>query len=452
MSKFKKEIDMLQGPMIGNILRFALPIALATIVQQLFHSVDMAVIGMCEGQNELAAVGSNSSLVNLIINLFMGFASGSNVIIGQLLGAGKKKLANKAVHTSLFISVISGILVMILGLTLSPFLLKIMDTPPEIIGLATQYLRIYFLGMPFLMIYNFSAAILRSKGETTKPFYCLVIGGLTNAVLNLIFVMGFDMSVSGVATATSISNAVCCILVIRVLLKEDGALKVEFKKLYFDKYVAYKIFKLGFPMSIQSCLFPISNMVVQSSVNSLGAAVVAGNVTAMTIESYSWALNGAFSQAMVSFVSQNFGAKNIKRCEKAIWQIIITGILVSGIFNIIMYLFADPLISIFTTDPFLASIAKYRIAYMYLSFATGLIMDNTASALRGFGYAVAPTVVSVLGVCVFRILWLKTAFVKLREYWAILIVYPISWIIVSIGVIILTVVVIRKYEKAQINN
>ncbi len=447
MSKFKKEIDMLQGPMIVNILRFALPIALATIVQQLFHSVDMAVIGMCEGQNELAAVGSNSSIVNLIINLFMGFASGSNVVIAQLIGAGKEKLANKAVHTSLFMSVISGILVMIIGVTLSPVLLKIMDTPIEIIGLATDYLRIYFLGMPFLMIYNFSAAILRSKGETTKPFYCLVIGGVVNAILNIIFVVGLDMSVSGVALATSISNLVSCILVIRVLLKTEGALKLEFKKLRFDKYVAYKIFKLGFPMSIQSCLFPLSNMVVQSSVNSLGAAVVAGNATAMAIETYSWALNGGFSQTMVSFVSQNFGAKNIKRCKKAIREILLTGIIVSGIFNIIMYLFSDPLISIFTTDPYLASIAKYRLIFVYLVFVTGFVMDNVASALRGFGYAVAPTVVSVLGVCVFRIVWLKTVFLKLSEYWAILIVYPISWIIVSFGVIILTVTVVKKYEK-----
>ena len=450
MSRVKREINMLQGPMVKNILAFALPIALATIVQQLFHSVDMAVIGMCEGQNELAAVGSNGALVNLIVSLFMGLASGANVVIAQSLGAGNKEFAEKATHTSLCLAVISGICVMILGVFLSPVLLKMMDTPPEIIDLSTLYLKIYFLGMPFLMIYNFTAAILRSKGETTKPFYCLVIGGVINAGLNLIFVMLFKMSVAGVAAATSISNVISCVLVLLVLYKTDGPLKLDFKKLKLDKFTAVKIFKIGFPMSIQSCLFPIANIVVQSSVNALGAACIAGNAAGSALETYSWALNGGFAQATVSFVSQNYGAKNIKRCKQAIWQILITGIVVTGVFNIVMYIFADPLISIFTSDAYVASIAKFRLAYMYISFATGFIMDNVSSALRGFGYAVAPTVISVLGVCVFRIIWLKTVFIKIREYWTILFVYPVSWVIVGVGVIALTVRVIKRLEKKEV--
>ncbi|MBE7019836.1 MAG: MATE family efflux transporter [Ruminococcaceae bacterium] len=446
----RREIDMLHGPMVANIIRFAMPIALATIVQQLFHSIDMAVIGMCEGQNELAAVGSNTSLVNLIVSLFTGLSSGANVVIAQLLGAGKEKMAKKAAHTSLYISVISGILVMVLGVYLSPKLLIMMDTPPEIIDLSTQYLRIYFLGMPFLMIYNFTASILRSKGETTRPFYCLVAGGIVNAILNLIFVLGFDMSVAGVAIATSISNLVSCILVLIVLYKTKGPLKLSLPDLKFDKFIAFKIIKMGLPMGIQSCLFPISNIVVQSSVNSLGAAMVAGNAAGAAIETYSWALNGGFSQAMVSFVSQNYGAKNIERCKKAIRETLITGLILSSLFNLVMYIFIDPLIGIFTTDPALADIAKFRLIAMYLSFPTGLLMDNIASALRGFGHTVSPTVVSVLGICVFRILWLKTVFIKIKTYWAILIVYPISWILVTIGVIILTVKAVKKLENKEL--
>lgn len=446
-NKIKKEMDMLNGPMWKNILIFAIPIALTTLMQQLFHSVDMAVVGRFCGENELAAVGSNNSIINLIVNLFMGFSAGSNVIIAQLLGGGKLKDANKAVHTSIFIAFISGLMVAVLGVIFSPALLKFISTPPEVIGLATTYLRIYFIGIPPLMIYNFASAILRSRGETTKPFYCLVIGGIFNVILNLIFVIVFKWNVAGVAIATSISNLISCILIMKILLKEKGALKLNLKEIKMDIFLLSKIVKIGLPMSIQSCLFPISNMVLQSAINSLGTIVIAGNAAAMAIETYSWAFNGAFSQAAVSFVSQNYGAGNIKRCKMAAWQVLVTGLAVCSAFNLFMYIFMDPLLSLFTTDPVIIEVAKERLIFIYIVFATGLMMDNLSSSLRGLGYAVVPTVVTVLGVCVLRIAWIKTVFINIRTFMSALIVYPISWTTVSVILIFALIVCIKKIGK-----
>lgn len=448
-NKPKKEMDMLNGPMWKNILIFAIPIALTTLMQQLFHSADMAVVGRFCGENELAAVGSNNAIINLLVNLFMGFSAGSNVVIAQLLGGKKLKTANKAVHTSLLVAAISGIMVMILGVIFSPLMLKLISSPPEVIGLATLYLRIYFIGIPPLMIYNFASAILRSRGETTKPFYCLVIGGIFNVILNLIFVIGFNWSVAGVAIATSVSNLVSCILIIKILLKEEGALKLNFKDLNMDRFLLSKIFKIGLPMGIQSCLFPVSNMVVQSAINSLGTTMIAGNAAAMSLETYSWSFNGAFSQAAVSFVSQNYGAKNLKRCKTATWQVLTTALVVCSLFNLLMYVFLDPLISLFTTDSTVIEIAKDRLIFMYIVFATGVVMDNLSSSLRGLGYSVVPTIVTVLGVCVLRIAWIKIVFAKVNTFMSVLVVYPISWLFVGAILTITTIVIYKKLNKKQ---
>ena len=442
-----KDMDMTSGPLWNKILLFAIPLALTTLMQQLFHSMDMAVIGRFEGQNELAAVGSNNAIINFLVNMFMGFSAGSNVVIAQLLGGSKIKLAKKAICTSLGIAVISGVCVMILGVIFSPFLLKLISTPYEIINLSILYLRIYFIGIPFLMIYNFAAAILRSRGETTKPFFCLVAGGIVNIILNLVFVAVFKLSVAGVAIATSVANLISCILILMVLVKDKGPLGISLKEISIDKFILSKIFKIGLPMSIQSCLFPVSNMVVQSSVNSLGATVVAGNAAASTIESYSYSIMGGFSQATVSFVSQNFGAKNIKRCRKSYRECVLLGILVIGIFNLLMYLGMDTVVSLFTDEPLVASVTKERLSFMYIIFLTAFIMDTATYALRGMGYSVIPTITSVVGVCAFRILWLTTVFKMLKTYKSILIVYPISWCLVAIVLIICYIVIIKRLSK-----
>ena len=442
-----KDMDMTSGPLWNKILLFAIPLALTTLMQQLFHSVDMAVIGRFEGQNELAAVGGNNAIINFLVNMFMGFSAGSNVVIAQLLGGSKIKLAKKAVATSLAISVISGICVMILGVFFSPFLLKLISTPPEILDLATLYLRIYFIGIPFLMIYNFAAAILRSRGETTKPFFCLVAGGIVNIILNLVFVAVFKLSVAGVAIATSIANLISCILILMVLVKDKGPLSINLKEISIDKFILSKIFKIGLPMSIQSCLFPVSNMVVQSSVNALGATVIAGNAAACSVESFSFAFMGGFSQAAVSFVSQNFGAKNIKRCRKAYRECLILGAIVTTLFNLLMYIFMDTVTAFFTTEAAVAKVTSQRLVFTYIVFLTGFFMDTTTCALRGLGYSVIPTFTSIIGVCGFRILWLATVFKHFKTYTSILLVYPVSWSLVSLILIICYFVIIRHLSK-----
>lgn len=447
--KSKKDMDMVNGPLWNKILIFALPIALTALMQQLFHSADMAVVGKFTGKNELAAVGSNGPIINLLVNIFMGFSAGSNVVIAQLLGAGKIKTANKAIHTSLFISVVSGIIVMILGITLSPSMLKLVSSPPEVIGLATLYLRIYFLGIPFTMIYNFAAAILRSRGETTKPFFCLLVAGILNIVLNIIFVVFLDLSVAGVAIATAISNIVSCAMVITILVKDKSELSVNLSEIRPDKFIVSKIFKIGLPMAIQSSLFPVSNLLVQSSINSLGTNVIAASAAASSIESYSYALVTGFDQAAVTFVSQNFGAKNIKRCKKSLAICLSFNLILVTVFNLIMYIFSDGIINMFTSDVTVAAITKERLYFMYLFFSTSVFMNAFTNTLRGLGYSFVPTLVSVAGICGFRVVWLLTVFKMFPTLYTILAVYPISWSIVSVVIIIIYFIIIRKFNKQK---
>ena len=447
MASVKKDMDMLHGPMWKNILLFALPMAASSIMQQLFHSVDMAVVGRFCGPNELAAVGSNSSIINLLVNMFLGFSAGANVVIGQLIGAGKLKTAKKAVGTSLVIALVSGIIVMILGVLLSSRLLKLISSPPDVINLASTYLKIYFSGIPFLMVYNFTVSILRSRGETTKPFFCLVIGGVVNVILNLILVIVFHQGVVGVGVATVVSNIISCFLILRILTTDKSPLGIKIKEIKFDKFIFSRIFKMGFPMTIQSCLFPLSNMLIQSSVNSLGTLYVAGNAAACSIEAFNYSLEGAFAMATMSFVSQNYGAKNLGRCKKAVREFISIGLLVICFFACVMYFMMPVLLSMFTTDHRVVAIATTRLTVLYISLPLALLMDGMTYSIRGLGYSIIPTIVSVVGVCGFRILWIYTVFKSVGTYFSILLVYPISWIIVFSILFVCYRVLLRKIAK-----
>lgn len=450
MANNKKEMDMLHGPMWKNILAFAIPLALTSIMQQLFHSVDTAVVGKFCGPNELAAVGSNGSIINLLVNMFMGFSAGANVVIAQFIGAKKNEEAKKAVGTSLSIAIVSGFIVMLMGIFISPHLLKLISSPPEVIGLATIYLRIYFLGIPFLMIYNFSAAILRSRGETTKQFYCLLAGGITNVILNLILVIVFKIGVSGVAIATAISNIISCLLILTVLIKDTSSLKISAKEIRPDKLILKKIVKIGLPMSIQSCLFPLSNMIIQSSVNSLGALVVAGNAAAASIETFNYSIETSFAQATVSFVSQNYGAGNLKRCRQVLKISAALGIVITSVFSLLMYIFIPQVLGLYTTDKSVYEYALLRITIMYTTFSGWMLINQLTSALRGLGYSAVPTIVSVAGVCGFRILWVYTVFKAFKSYMSVLIVYPASWAIVFTALIICYIVILKK-ETNKLN-
>ncbi len=444
-----KDMDMTNGKLWNKIIIFALPIALSGMLQQLFHSVDMAVVGKFVGNSELAAVGSNGSIINVLVNFFMGLTVGANVIIAQAIGAGNKELATKSVSTSIFMGAVSGFIIMLLGLFLARPLLELVSSPPDVIDLATVYLRIYFLGAPFIMIYNFGAAIFRSRGQTIKPFYCLVASGIINALLNLLFVLVFDMGVSGVALATALSNGVSCFMVVYMLCHDESEFKLSLKKIKGDIEIIKKILKIGLPMSIQACLFPISNMMVQASINSLGTTVVAACAVSTSIESYSYTLMSGFAQSTITFVSQNYGAGKLQRCRKSFRISLMFNLVITALFSIIMTLILDYALTLFTSDTQIMVIAKERILFMYMTFSIAILMDGFTYALRGLGYSIIPTLVSVVGVCGLRILWLVTIFKKFPTLLTVISVYPVSWAVVALIQGIIYMIIVKKLSKTM---
>jgi len=453
MAKFiKKDVDMINGTLWNKMIMFAIPIALAALMQQLFVSIDMAVVGKFVGSAELAAVGGNNVIIHLIVNLFMGLSVGSNVVISRFIGAGNTDGARKSVSTSLMLALVSGIIIMILGVLLSRQMLIWISSPEDVIDLATVYLRLYFLGAPFIMLYNFASAILRSRGDTIRPFICLLAGGVSNVFLNLFFVLVLHMSVSGVAIATSISNLISAVLILYMLSKNGDELSVNFKSLKIDKKIMGKIIGIGLPVGIQSCLFPISNMLVQSSINSLGTIMVAGNAVASTIETYSWNIGGGFDQASITFVSQNYGAGKIDRCRKAVRISLIFNMILILAFNLIVYLLLDGILGMFTEDPAVMAVAKERLVYMYIVFWIAIVLNTFTSTLRGLGYSVVPTVISVMGICVFRVFWVLTVFKKYPSLISVLTVYPISWGMVAVALIIMYIIVMRRLKKGRIDD
>lgn len=308
-----KDKGILTGSLWKGILCFAVPIALSNMLQQLFNTADVAIVGKFAGKEAMAAVGSNGAIINLLINLFIGISVGANVVIARYIGEGNDDKIKKATHTAIVISVVSGIVVMIMGVLLSRPMLELMNSPEDVIDLATVYLKIYFLGMPFMMLYNFAAAILRSRGDTKRPLIALAISGVVNCILNLVFVIIFDMSVAGVAIATVISNIISSNILVYFLTKEKGALKLNFKDLKIDKQVLKEFTVIGIPAGLQNAVFSLSNIFVQSSLNSLGSDFVAGSSAALNFEFYVYHLMSGFSQAVVTFTGQNYGAGNFKR-------------------------------------------------------------------------------------------------------------------------------------------
>ena len=444
---FNKDVDMTNGTLFNKMVVFAIPLALAALLQQLFVSVDMAVVGKFVGKAELAAVGGNNVIIHLLVNLFMGLSVGSNVVISRFIGAGNINSAKRSVSTSLILALICGIIIMILGVLFSRQMLVLISSPEDVIDFATVYLRIYFLGAPFIMLYNFASAILRSRGDTVGPFICLLTGGISNVFLNLLFVLVFHMSVSGVAIATSVSNMISAVMILGMLAKNGGELSISFKDLAIDGKIVSKIIGIGLPVGIQSCLFPISNMLVQSSINSLGTIMVAGNAVASTIETYSWNIAGGFDQANITFVSQNYGAKKIDRCRKAVRISLISNMVLILTFSLIVYLLLDVVLGMFTTDPLVVEVAKERLIFMYVVFWIAIVLNIFTTALRGLGYSVVPTIISVMGICVFRVFWVLTVFKISPSLISVLTVYPISWGMVAVALIIMYIIVMRKLKK-----
>lgn len=449
MSKGKNkrfEMDMCNGPILKKMLLFAMPLICSSILQLLFNAVDIIVVGKYVGDNALAAVGSTSSLIHLFTNFFIGISTGVNVLVSSFYGAKQEKYLSETVHTAIAISLLSGILLSILGVLFSPTLLGLMGSPKEVLPMATVYLRVYFLGMPALMLYNFGAAILRSIGDTRRPMVYLIIAGVTNVLLNLFLVLVFHWGVAGVAVATIASQVISAVLVLQCLCKETGAIRVDLKKICIRRDKLLKILRIGLPSGFQSVLFSLSNVLIQSAVNSFGATVVAGNSAASNVEGFIYVAMNAFYQANISFTSQNMGAGKHHRFNRILLTaqgcVTVVGVILGGI----CYTAGPMLLRLYTDSPDVVAAGMIRFCYVGVVYVLCGIMEVLVGSLRGMGYAIAPMVVSIVGTCGLRIVWLQTVFPMERFHTidTVYVIYPISWILTIIAHTICYIVVRKK--------
>ena len=439
------QMDMLNGSIFDKILLFALPLAISSILQQLFNSVDVAVVGRFASSEALAAVGSNSSVISLLINLFVGISVGANVVIANYIGQGKTEKIQDAIHNVMIISLISGVFLLVLGLMIARPILEIMGTPENVIDLAVLYLHIYFLGMPFLMIYNFGAAVLRSKGDTKRPLYCLIISGVINACLNLLFVIVLKLSV--VAIATVIADGVSAVLIIYFLMNEEETIRLRLNKLKIKKSELIKVIKIGVPAGLQGGLFSVSNVCIQTAINSFGSDAVAGSATGLNFEYFTYFTISAFVQAAVTFTSQNYGARNFKRCKKIFVYSMISSVVICGLMSAIFVVWRDFFAGIYTTDKAVLEYASIRMVHVLLFECLASSYEIGGAALRGLGYSMTPAVLTVLGSCVFRLIWIYTVFNKFRSFEMLMNVYPVSWVITGIAVLTAYAIVRKKLFK-----
>jgi len=426
-------IDMVNGPLAGKLLLFALPLMLSSILQLLFNAADVIVVGRFAGKEALAAVGSTSSLINLLVNLFIGFSVGTNVVVARDLGAGRQEDVRRSIHTSITVALGSGLLLLAVGTLLCRQMLELMGSPEDVIDLSTLYLRIYFCGMPANMLYNFGAAILRAQGDTRRPLYFLSVAGVTNVALNLFFVISLKMSVAGVALATIISQYISAGLVVLALMRDKGPLRLELRALCLDKRVVRRILQVGLPAGFQGVVFSISNVVIQSSVNSFGSTVIAGSSASSNIEGFVYASMNAFYQTALTFTSQNYGACQCKRVDR----VLLLCMLYSSIFGLVLgnlaYFFGHPLAAIYAPgqeEVIAQAVTRLRIISTTY-FLCGL-MDVPVGTLRGIGYSVVPMIVSLVGACGTRLLWVATVFQFVKTPTMLYLSYPVSWTITAL--------------------
>lgn len=442
-------IDMCEGSILNKLLLFALPLIASSVLQLFFNAADVIVVGKFAGDHALAAVGSNGSIINLLTNVFMGLSVGANVLVARYFAAKQEKELRKTVHTAMTVSVVCGIFLAVVGALAAKQVLTLMQSPPEVIELSALYLRIYFLGMPAIMAYNFGAAILRGVGDTKRPLYYLTFSGVVNVVLNLIFVIIFDMSVAGVALATIISQYISAILVIKCLMNEESGIRLEKQYLGIDKNILLRILQIGLPAGVQGSLFSLSNVVIQSSVNSFGATIVAGNSAAQNIEGFVYVAMNAFSQAVVAFVSQNLGAGKFERINKVV---ITAQFCVCGVGLILgngAYLLGEPLLHLYSDSDVVIAAGLKRLSIIAAPYALCGMMDSMVGALRGLGYSVMPMIVSLLGACAFRMAWIFIFF-QIEQFHTIDTVYyayPISWTLTLCVHVICFLIVRKKMKK-----
>ena len=444
------EIDMLNGPLFRKILVFALPLAASSLLQELFNSVDVAVVGHFVGSEALAAVGSNAPVIGLLINLFMGISMGACAIISNHIGQQDDRSIRRSISTVQLVAVLSGLFLLVLGQVAARPILIWMGTPPEVLDQAVIYLRIYFLGMPFFMLYNYGAAVLRAVGDTKRPLMFLIAAGIINACLNMVLVIVFNLGVAGVAIATIFSQFISCVLVLRCLNKTDASYQLRFSKLKIKGYYLKQIFQVGIPAGIQSTVINFSNALLQSSVNSFGSTAMAGYTAANNILGFLYASINSVTQACMSFTSQNYGVRKFKRMDKVLIDCVILSVGASLVFGCGAYIFGDKVLMIYTNSEDVIKCGVEILSITTVPYFLCGIMDLFPGALRGMGYSLVPMILSVIGTVGMRIFWIFVIFPSHRTLYDLFISYPASWTATIIMQVICFLVVRRKVHS-QIN-
>ncbi len=427
IKKNRYEMDMCSGALLPKILLYSLPLMLSGILQLLFNAADVVVVGRFAGSDALAAVGSTSSLINLLVNVFMGLSVGTNVMVARFFGAGQKKELEEMVHTAILTSIVSGVVLVFVGLILSRPALLLMDTPEDVIDQAVLYIRIYFVGMPVMMLYNFGSAVLRAVGDTRRPLYFLMIAGVVNVALNLFFVIALSMGVAGVALATIISQTISALLVLLCLMRTEGDYRVDLKRLRIVKDKMIKMIKIGLPAGMQGALFSVSNVLIQSSVNSFGSIAMAGNTAAQNLEGFVYTAMNSLHQTCISFTGQNYGARQYKRMGKILMICLGCVIAVGVLMGNGVYLAGGVLLKLYSPDAEVIQYGILRLFYICTTYALCGMMDVMVGSLRGMGYGIMPMLVSLTGACLFRVVWIMTVFRAHHSLEVLYVSYPISW-------------------------
>ena len=430
----RREINMLDGPLTKNILLYALPLALTGILQQLFNAADVAVVGRLVGTEAMAAVGSNTAIISLIVNLFVGISIGTNVVLAHAIGMRSEEDIHRTVHSSILLALSCGFVMAVPGVLLAPKILSVTGVPEEVLGMATMYLRIYMSGLPVILLYNFEASVFRAYGDTRTPLLTLVISGLINVALNIFCVAVLGMTVDGVAIATVVSNLVSAVILFIRLLKSDDVIRVRWPDFHFDGRILRRILQIGVPSGVQSAMFSLSNVVVQSAINSLGAVIMAAASAAFNVEVFAYYVMNSFTHTCTSFVGQNYGAGQLDRCRKIYFRCILLDYLCCAVVCSLILCFGHTLLGLFNPDPEVVRYGYQRIVVIFFAYIFSIWQEVGSGYLRGFGTSTLPAVVALLGICGVRILWISTVFPLYPSYTTILLVYPLTLGIAGIAI------------------
>lgn len=446
-----KKINMLEGSLWDKIVVFALPLAFTGMLQQLYNAADVAVLGRFVSDLAVAAVGNNVPVIGLIISFCMGLALGVNVVVARALGMKNDRKASEAVRTSFFTAVAFGIVALIVGLLFSDSAMDWLDVPAEVRDHALVYLRVYLLGMPFIAVYNFLAAVFRSQGDTQTPLWALLAASLFNIAGNLVAVLVLDWGIAGVALATVLANLLSAVILFVKLTRLEGPLKLEVSQLLkLDPPSLKSIVRIGMPAGIQGAVYSISNLVIQSAINSLGPDAMAGSVAAFTIEINVYCFINAFALAATTFVSQNYGGRNIERCSRVMWVTMGLNMCVTVLMTALVLTFSRDLLGIFSANEEVIALGMFRILWVVVPQPLSVVMDTLSGCMRGYGYSMPPAMVTLIVVCSVRLIWVYTAFPMFPTYETLMMVYPLSWLITMIGLIILYVRLVRRIRSRRL--